>query len=98
MAKMSGFEITFFFVWIDSFELAKNRVALSVRKGGHNISDDVIKRRYWKGIANFSKYAQEAEYWYLCDNSGSEYVLVAKCIESERQIFNFEVFNKITEI
>ncbi len=98
LAKMSGFEITFFFVWLDSFELAKNRVASRVRKGGHNIPDDVIERRYLKGIANFSKYAQEADNWYLYDNSGPEYVLIAKCIEGEREIINFEVFNKITEI
>ena len=95
---MSGFEITFFFVWLDSFELAINRVASRVKKGGHNIPDDVIERRYWKGIGNFSKYAQEADSWYLYDNSGAEYVLIAKCIEGEKEIFNFEVLNKITEI
>jgi predicted ABC-type ATPase len=47
---------------------------------------------------NFSKYAKEADSWYLYDNSGAEYVLIAKCIEGEKEIFNFEVLNKITEI
>jgi predicted ABC-type ATPase len=61
LAKLSGFEITFFFVWLDSLELAKNRVASRVRKGGHNIREDVIERRHWKGIKNFLKYAQEAD-------------------------------------
>jgi predicted ABC-type ATPase len=98
LAKISGFEITFFFVWLDSFELAQNRVASRVRKGGHNIPDDVIERRYWKGMRNFSKYAQEADNWYLYDNSGTEYILIAKCNEGEKEIFNFEVFNKITQI
>lgn len=37
MAKLAGFKITFFFVWLDSVELAKNRVASRVRKGGHSI-------------------------------------------------------------
>ena len=98
LAKMSGFDIILFFVWLDTFELAKKRVAERVRKGGHNIPGNVIERRYWKGIKNFSKYAEEADAWYLYDNSGTEYVLVAKCIEGEKEIFNFEVFNKITEI
>lgn len=62
---MSGFEIVLFFVWLDSFELAKSRVASRVRKGGHDIRDNVIERRYRKGIANFSKYAQEADNRYL---------------------------------
>jgi predicted ABC-type ATPase len=95
LAKLTGFEIIFFFVWLDSFELAKNRVASRVNKGGHNIPDEVIERRYWKGIRNFSKYAQEADNWYIYDNSGPEYVLIAKCIEGEKEIFNFEIFIKI---
>ena len=95
LAKLTGFEIIFFFVWLDNFELAKNRVATRVSKGGHSIPNEVIERRYWKGIRNFSKYAQEVDNWYLYDNSGPEYVLIAKCIEGEKEIFNFEVFNKI---
>ena len=98
LARLSGYEITFFFVWLDSIELAKERVAARVKKGGHNISNEVIERRYAKGIKNFSKYSQEADSWYLYDNSGAEYVLIAKCIEGEKEIFNFEVFHKITEI
>jgi predicted ABC-type ATPase len=94
---MAGFEITLFFIWLDSFELAKSRVASRVRKGGHSISDDVVERRYQKGIANFSKYAEKSDNWYLYDNSGAEYILIAKCIDGEREIINFELFKKITE-
>ncbi|HET7115185.1 MAG TPA: zeta toxin family protein [Hanamia sp.] len=98
LAKLSGFDITFFFVWLISFHLAKSRVAARVRKGGHHIPDNIIERRYRKGIKNFSKYAQEADSWYLYDNSGAEYLLIAKCIAGEKEIFNFDVFNKISEV
>lgn len=37
-----------------------------------------FERRYGKGIKNFSKYINEADSWYLYDNSGTEYVLIAK--------------------
>lgn len=97
LAKLLNYEIIFFFVWLDNFELAKNRVATRVSKGGHSIPNEVIERRYWKGIKNFSKYAHEADSWYLYDNSGPEYVLIAKCVEGEPEIFNFEVFNKIMQ-
>ena len=97
-ARLTGFDIVLFFVWLNSFELAKKRVATRVSKGGHNIPGDVIERRYQKGIKNFSKYAEKADNWYFYDNSGSEYVLIAKCIEGEKEIINFEIFNKIVQI
>jgi predicted ABC-type ATPase len=87
-ARLGGYDIVFFFVWLDSKELAKERVASRVTKGGHNIPADVIERRYAKGIKNFTKYSEESDEWYLYDNSGSEYVLLAKSIEGEKEIFN----------
>ena len=41
---------------------------------------------------------QEAHNWYLYHNLGPEYLLITKCIAGEREIINFEVFKKITEI
>ena len=98
LARLTGYEITFFFVWLNSMELARERVASRVTKGGHNIPDNIIERRYLKGIKNFLKYSEEADDWYLYDNSGSKYILIAKSVEGEKEIFNFEVFNKITGI
>ncbi len=95
MAKLSGYDITFFFVWLNNFELAKGRVAARVSKGGHNIPEEVIERRYEKGIKNFSKYSIEADNWYVYDNSGTEYLLIAKSIAGEKEIFNFEVYNNL---
>lgn len=95
-AKEKGYGITLFFVYLDSVNLAKERVAIRVSKGGHNIPDAVIERRYYKGIRNFSSYAKEANDWYVYDNSGNEYELVAKNIDKEEKIINFEVFKKLT--
>lgn len=47
-AKNAGYDFTFFFVYLNNVELAKKRVALRVSKGGHNIPEEVIKRRYSK--------------------------------------------------
>ncbi len=70
-------------------------MATRVAKGGHNIPQDVIERRYAKGIINFSRYAGKVDDWYIYNNSGDNYVLIAKSIAGEKQIFNFEVFNTI---
>ncbi len=94
-AKEEGYAVTLFFVYLSGVDLARERVALRVNKGGHNIPGDVIERRYYKGLKNFLKYAAEANDWYIYDNSGSEYILIAKSIDGNENIFNFETFRKM---
>ncbi len=95
-AKDLGYGITFFFVYLNSVNLAIERVAIRVSKGGHTIPEDVIERRYHKGLKNFSLYAVQADDWYVYDNSGSEYELVAKSVDKEENIINFELFKIIS--
>lgn len=95
-AMEKGYGITFFFVYLNSVELAKERVALRVSKGGHSIPEDVIERRYYKGLQNFSKYAAIADDWYIYENSGKSYELVASRENDEKKIINFEIFKLIT--
>jgi len=95
-AKRSGYKIVLFFVYLNNYKLAKERVNFRVSKGGHNIPSDVIERRYKKGLLNFNSYAAMADNWYIYDNSGAGYLLVAKSIGNKREIYNFDVYNKIT--
>lgn len=94
-AKLKGYNITLVFVFLNSPELAKSRVALRVSKGGHHIQEDVIERRYFKGLANFLKYAKECDDYYIYDNS-NKYLLIAKNIAGQQEIFNFELYKKIS--
>jgi predicted ABC-type ATPase len=94
-AKSLGFTITLFFVYLEDVEIAIERVALRVKKGGHNIPTEVIKRRYNKGLGNLSKYLSIVDNWYILDNSISEYTQVAKSISASKEIINIEIFNKI---
>lgn len=94
-AKTKGYTIVLFFVFLSGFELAQQRVTIRVSKGGHNIPPDVIERRYFKGLANFGKYAGEATDWYVYDNSGTQYELVAKSLDKNQEIYNFEVYSKL---
>ncbi len=94
-AKEKGYTVTLLFVYLNSFALAKERVAIRVSKGGHSIPEDVIERRYLKGLKNFSIYTTVADDWYIYENSGTEYELVAKSIQGEEIIFNFDQFTLI---
>ena len=51
-AKEQGYRVTLLFFWLNNVKLAKERVKSRVKEGGHNIPNDVIKRRYFKGIKN----------------------------------------------
>jgi predicted ABC-type ATPase len=57
-AKAKGYFVHIIFFWLNSVELAEYRVAQRVKKGGHNIPNDIIKRRYFRGIKNFFKIYQ----------------------------------------
>jgi len=60
--KSKGYEINLLFIWLDSPETAKQRVRSRVKKGGHNIPEPVVERRYHKGLENLKKY-----FVHLCD-------------------------------
>jgi predicted ABC-type ATPase len=96
-AMNKGYSVVLFFVYLSSFELAQSRVLSRVSKGGHNIPPEVIERRYFKGLSNFSIYAAAADSWYIYDNSGPEYMLVGKQIGSTEEISNFDVYKHLTK-
>jgi predicted ABC-type ATPase len=61
-AKFKGYYVTLIFFWLESIELAKDRVQKRVSEGGHNIESDVIERRYKSGIKNlFSLYCNKVD-------------------------------------
>ena len=95
-AKANGFTVTLFFVYIENYIMAIERVASRVKKGGHNIPAAIIERRYAKGIKNFAKYAAVADDWYLFDNSGPEYSVIAKSINGNKELINFELYKLIS--
>jgi predicted ABC-type ATPase len=50
-----------------------------VRQGGHNVPEEIIRRRYEKGWYNFQHlYKQSVDTWVLFDNSGSKPKLLEK--------------------
>jgi len=78
-AKQKGYNVTLLYFWLRDAELAIERVQLRVSEGGHNIPDDVVKRRYKKGLSNLSNiFIGICNYWAVIDNSGKPYTFVAE--------------------
>jgi predicted ABC-type ATPase len=68
----SGYEFNLIFVWLSAPSLAVQRMHVRVRKGGHFVPPDIVRRRYRRGIANFIHlYTPIATRWHVYDNSGS---------------------------
>ena len=59
------------FLRLDTPELAIERVAVRVAQGGHNVPENVIRRRFAQGWRNFRDlYCPLVDSWQLYDNSG----------------------------
>jgi predicted ABC-type ATPase len=52
IAQQAGFRVSLLFFWLNSIDLAIDRVRIRVSEGGHYIENHVIKRRYLRGIKN----------------------------------------------
>jgi len=75
--RRSGYHVSLFFLSLPSVELAIARVAERVRQGGHDIPEQVIRRRFITGLRNFDlHYRQMVDMWALYDNAGEEPLLV----------------------
>lgn len=77
-----GYIVKLIFLRVHSPEIAVARVQQRVREGGHNIPEQVIRRRFSSGQHNFEKlYKPLVDEWTLYDNSGSRPVLIKKMSE-----------------
>jgi len=96
-AKKKNYQITLIFFWLNSVELAKERVSLRVKEGGHNIPNDVIERRYKKGINNlFEIYLPIVDKAMIFDNSQGKSILIAEKFHGkETIILENKLFNNL---
>ncbi len=75
-AKQKNYRVVLVFFWLNSPELAKERVRNRVRSGGHNIPDEVVERRYARGLRNLFAFARLSDYWMVWNNSEGESQLI----------------------
>lgn len=99
-AHKEGYNVKLLFFWLESPEMAKLRVAERVAKGGHNIPEDVIERRYYAGIRNlFNLFMNEVDYWAIFMNTKKPMTSIAVGgMAFEKHIIEVELYNKMVEI
>lgn len=75
--RAAGYRVSLFFLSLPDAEVAIARVAERVRQGGHNIPEDVIRRRFASGLRNFEQaYKPAVNAWAKYDNEGESPILL----------------------
>ena len=98
-AKIKGYRVTLIYFWLNSPELAIQRIRDRVASGGHNIPDDVVRRRYTMGLVYFfDTYTPVCDRWMLADNSQYPFTMVAEGNYDIVSIKDNEKYNLIKKI
>ena len=94
-----GYRINLVYVWLESADLAVSRVARRVASGGHNIPEDIIRRRYERGRKNFVElYSPIADYWIVYDNTGATRNVIAEKTPSQQiTVYQPLIWQQITQ-
>ena len=76
--KVYGYECHLAFLWLPSADLAVARVEDRVRRGGHAVPAETVRRRYRSGLLNFfGLYRSLTTTWRMYDNSADAPRLIA---------------------
>ncbi|MBR4507771.1 MAG: zeta toxin [Alphaproteobacteria bacterium] len=78
LARDSQYKIIFSYVMLASPEQNIARVQQRVALGGHDVPDDVLRRRYLKSIMNFKPVCQMSDSWILYYNGDKKIIEIAR--------------------
>ena len=99
-AKSLGYVVILIYFWLNSPDLAVERVRRRVASGGHNVAEPTVRRRYVQGIINLmNRYIPVVDTWMIFDNSSTPAAMIAEGGKDEMtKIHNKTVYNILTEI
>ena len=86
-ARKQGYFVTMYYVGLNSMEESINRIANRVRKGGHNIPSDDVKRRFDRRIKSLGSVLPLCDEVIFYDNENG-FVKVAEIKNNKFQYLN----------
>ena len=97
-AQLIGYEVVLSFFWLPAFDICIKRVALRVKKGGHNIPPEVIERRFKQGLEMLPKCCSIVNRWRIFNNQNNPPELIAEGeMDSRIKILNFTVWKQLKQ-
>lgn len=100
-AQVLGYKVHLLFFYLETPEQAIQRVAQRVSNGGHGIPEDVIRRRFKRGIENLVHlYLPICDNVTIWDNTKGEAQLIAKQTAENPQldVLDQSMWNKLKDI
>jgi len=95
-AQLNGYMVTLLYFWLESPDLAIQRVKKRVFMGGHYIPDEVVVRRYHRGLSNLLNiYLPLCDRWLVLDNMDLTPEIIAQKDEFGEVIVNDEIWSRI---
>ena len=100
-AQASGYKVHLLFFYLETPEQAIQRVAQRVSNGGHGIPEEVIRRRFKRGIDNLLHlYLPICDSVTIWNNTKGEAQLIAKQTAENAQlvVLDQNIWNKLRDI
>jgi predicted ABC-type ATPase len=97
--KKRNYQTTIIFLFVESPEVLIERIAERVKKGGHFVPEEDVRRRFARGKQNFGNvYKDLVDAWSLIYNSEGAFYDVALGENKEIEIFDENLYQKFMQI
>jgi len=98
-ARSLGYQTSIVFIFLESADVCVARVEERVRKGGHRVPEEDIRRRYPRSIKHFwDLHRRSFHRWHLFYNSGSQFAAVAAGVGSETSVLDDALLAQFQDI
>ena len=92
--RRKDYKITLIYIYLESVEEAIRRIDIRVKKGGHTVPQEDIKRRFKRSMHNFwNLYRGKADNWEMFFNGKDEFLQVAAGVGNAAEVVNEECFS-----
>jgi predicted ABC-type ATPase len=94
--KNCDYAVHLFYLWIPSAELALSRVRERVSRGGHDVPEAVVRRRFARSITNFLvHYRALSNRWILYENSAATPAIIASEETGQLRVSDTKRYNDL---
>lgn len=74
-----GYHVGLVYLRLPNVEASIARVAGRVARGGHDVPEQTIRRRFVRGLANLQTYKNLVNEWYVCDSLEGAFPIAEAC-------------------